>query len=145
MSIYLKKFTVSVVLAAAVFLHSSCGIIDGALGGVTDVIGLTDTATVISKTAQIRTSYAVVAADLLEVKRGEKLDKLDEMNFEKVLWYRVRAHDEAATEGWIEAQHVITNEVLEKSKKLAEEFQNQPPQAAGQLRAASNLRLMRRE
>lgn len=141
MSIYLKKFTVSVVLAAAVFLHSSCGIIDGALGGVTDVIGLTDTATVISKTAQIRTSYAVVAADLLEVKRGEKLDKLDEMNFEKVLWYRVRAHDEAATEGWIEAQHVITNEVLEKSKKLAEEFQNQPPQAAGQLRAASNLRL----
>ena len=47
---------------------------------------------------------------------------LDQVEFEKVNWYRVRAYDEAKTEGWIEAQHVITNEVLEKSKTLAEEF-----------------------
>jgi SH3-like domain-containing protein len=40
----------------------------------------------------------------LEVKRGETLDILDETNFEKVHWYRVRAHDEDNTEGWIEAQ-----------------------------------------
>ena len=53
----------------------------------------------------------------------------------------MRAHDEARTEGWIEAQNVITSDVLEKSKKLADGFQNVPPQAAGQLRAASNLRL----
>lgn len=129
-------------LTAVLFLQTGCSLIDSTLGGVSNAIGLTDTATVISKTAQIRTSYAVVAADLLEVKRGERLDKLDEMTFEKILWYRVRAHDEAATEGWIEAQHVITSEVLEKSKKLAEEFQNLSPQAAGQLRAASNLRLV---
>lgn len=141
MSKSFTKISIVFLLAASMVLQSGCGLIDSTLGGVSNVIGLTDTATVISKTAQIRTSYAVVAADLLEVKRGERLDKLDEMNFEKVLWYRVRAHDEAATEGWIEAQHVITNEVLEKSKKLAEEFQNLPPQAAGQLRAASNLRL----
>lgn len=128
-------------LTAALVFQTGCGLIDSTLGGVSNAIGLTDTATVISKTAQIRTSYAVVAADLLEVKRGEKLEKLDEITFERVLWYRVRARDEAATEGWIEAQHVITNEVLEKSKKLAEEFANQSPQAAGQLRAASNLRL----
>ncbi len=128
-------------LIAAVTVLSGCGLVDSTVGGVSNAIGLTDTATVISRTAQIRTSYAVVAADLLEVKRGDRLDKLDEMEFEKVLWYRVRAHDDAGTEGWIEAQHVITSEVLEKSKKLAEEFQNQSPQAAGQLRAASNLRL----
>lgn len=141
MNIRSKQFVFFLLISVGLF-QTGCGLIDTTVGGVSDVIGLTDTATVISKTAQIRTSYAVVAADLLEVKRGEKLDKLDEMTFEKVLWYRVRAHDEAATEGWIEAQHVITNEVLEKSKKLAEEFQNQPPQAAGQLRAASNLRLV---
>ncbi|NOT47468.1 MAG: hypothetical protein HOP17_06930 [Acidobacteria bacterium] len=141
MSNSIKQRSIVCFLAAVLFLQSGCGLIESTIGGVSNVIGLTDTATVISKTAEIRTSYAVVAADLLEVKRGEKLDKLDEMTFEKVLWYRVRAHDEAATEGWIEAQHVITNEVLEKSKKLAEEFQNLPPQAAGQLRAASNLRL----
>jgi hypothetical protein len=99
-----------------------------------------DTATVIAKTAQIRTSYSVVAADLLEVKRGDRLDVIDETEFEKVRWYRVRAHDEAQTEGWIEAQNIITKETLEKSKKVAEEFGDRPPQAAGVIRSASNLR-----
>jgi len=120
-----------------VILAGGCGWLDS----VSTIVGLSDTATVIAKTAQIRTSYAVVAADLLEVKRGDRLDILDQTEFEKVLWYRVRAHDEAKTEGWIEAQNVITNDVLDKSKKLADEFKDQPPQASGQLRAASNLRL----
>jgi hypothetical protein len=66
---------------------------------------------------------------------------IDQVEFEKVLWYRVRAMDEAGTEGWIEAQNVITDDVLESSKKLAEDFGKTPAQAAGQLRAASNLRL----
>ncbi len=110
-------------------------------GGVgAGVFGPSDTATVIAKTAQIRTSYAVVAADLLEVKRGERLDVIDDFEYEKVVWYRVRAFDEAATEGWIEAQNVITSGTLEKSKALAEEFKDQPPQAAGIIRSASNLR-----
>src|SRR5215211_1310042 len=137
-----KRSTLVLFLIAVVVLQGGCGLLDSTIGGLSNAVGLTDTGTVISKTAQIRTSYAVVAADLLEVKRGEKLDILDQTEFEKVSWYRVRAHDEAATEGWIEAQHVITHEVLEKSKKLAEGFQNQSSQAAGQLRAASNLRLV---
>jgi len=82
-----------------------------------------------------------VAGDLLEVKRGDRLDVIDQTEYEKAVWYRVRAHDEAKTEGWIEAQNVITSEVLDKSRKLAEGFPGVPPQAAGQLRAASNLRL----
>ena len=122
-------------------LSAGCGLVDQAVSGVSSMVGLSDTATVMAKTAQIRTSYAVVAADLLEVKRGDTLDVLDQVDFERILWYRVRARDEAKTEGWIEAQHVITSEILEKSKKLAEEFTDLPPQAAGQLRAASNLRL----
>ncbi|MFT3744949.1 MAG: hypothetical protein QM785_11740 [Pyrinomonadaceae bacterium] len=112
----------------------------GCGGTSAGVFGQGDTATVIAKTAQIRTSYAVVAADLLEVKRGETLDVIDDFEFEKVLWYRVRARDEAATEGWIEAQNVITSGTLAKSKALAEEFKDQSPQAAGVIRSASNLR-----
>lgn len=134
-----SKLIVSLLLV--VLTQGSCSWFEGAAGSFTGLVGLNDTATVISKTAQIRTSYAVVAADLLEVKRGEKLDVLDRVDFEKTLWYRVRARDEAQTEGWIEAQHVITSETLEKSTKLAEQFQNLSPQAAGQLRAKSNLRL----
>jgi hypothetical protein len=129
---------ITVILIAV--LTGSCTYIDSMFGGVTKALGTSDTATVIAKTAQIRTSYAVVAADLLEVKRGDRLDVEDQIDFEKVLWYRVRAHDELQTEGWIEAQNVITNDTLEKSKKLVEQFPSQTPQAAGIIRSASNLR-----
>ena len=121
-------------LFVALLLNSGCDVLD------TGVLGQNDTATVIAKSAWIRTSYSVVAADLLEVKRGERLDVIDETEFEKVRWYRVRARDEAQTEGWIEAQNIITSDTLEKSKKVAEDFKDQPPQAAGMIRAASNLR-----
>ena len=135
----IQLFLVVALLSAC--LLSGCGLFDSAINSVTSVVGLSDTATVIAKTAEIRTSYAVVAGDLLEVKRGDRLDVLDQTEFEKVIWYRVRAHDEAKTEGWIEAQNIITSDVLDKSRKLAEGFQNVPAQAAGTLRAASNLRL----
>ncbi len=115
-------------------LQIGCGMVDGGL------LGPTDTATVIAKTAQIRTSYSVVAADLLEVKRGDRLEVIDQVDFEKVPWFRVRAYDDAQTEGWIEAQNVITSDTLAKSKALAEQFKDQPPQAAGIIRSGSNLR-----
>lgn len=135
-----KKVSFAILALSLAASQIGCGLLD-AVGGVSNVFGLSDTATVIAKTAQIRTSYAVVAADLLEVKRGDRLDVSDQVEFEKVLWYRVRAHDEANTEGWIEAQNVITSAVLDKSRALADQFKDAPPQAAGQLRAASNLRL----
>ncbi|MGI9035985.1 MAG: hypothetical protein ACR2GD_08100 [Pyrinomonadaceae bacterium] len=118
-----------------------CGAAESVVDNFTNLAGLNETGTVIAKRAQIRSSYAVVAADLLEVKRGQNLDILEETDFEKVHWYRVRAHDEDNTEGWIEAQNIITGEVLDKSKKIAEEDKDLQPQATGQLRAASNLRL----
>ena len=118
-----------------------CSVFSSAVENVTDLVGLEETGTVIAKRAQIRSSYAVVAADLLEVKRGDKVEILEETDFEKVHWYRVRAGDEDQTEGWIEAQNVIKGEILEKSKALAAEHKDYPAQATGQLRAASNLRL----
>ncbi len=135
------KVLITSLFIFAIFSQAGCSLLDSAISSVSGITGISDTATVIAKTAQIRTSYAVVAADLLEVKRGERLDVLDQMEFEKVLWFRVRAHDDTGTEGWIEAQNVITSEVLEKSKELAKEYENREPQATGALRAASNLRL----
>jgi hypothetical protein len=135
-----KVFILSAVLFASV-LMSGCGILSDAFNSVASVAGLTSTCTVIAKKANIRTSYAVVATDLLEVKRGDELDVVDQVEFEKVIWYRVRARDEDQTEGWIEAQNVITGELLEKSKKLAEEDKDAQPQAVGLLRNKTNLRL----
>lgn len=135
-----KLFIISAILIICSMLNG-CGMVGGAYNNITGLVGVDKKGTVIANRAQIRSSYAVVAADLLEVKRGENLDIVDEFEFEKVHWFRVRAHDEDNTEGWIEAQNVLVEELLEKSKKLADEFKTAQPQASGQLRAASNLRL----
>ena len=91
----------AILIFFAVFIvafQGGCSWLDGVSGTFTGLVGLSDTATVIAKTAQVRTSCAVVAADMLEVKRGEKLDVLDKADCEKVLWYRVRARDQQETE-----------------------------------------------
>jgi hypothetical protein len=107
-----------------------------------------NTGVVVTRSAQIRSSSAVVAADLLEVNRGDVVDLLDSIdipdpsdNSRKERWYRVRGHDEERTEGWIEARNIMPNAVLENARKLAEEDQGIQSQATGQLHAGSNLRL----
>jgi hypothetical protein len=102
-----------------------------------------ETGVVIARRAQVRSSTAVVAADLVEVNRGDVVDILDSDTVEetKERWLRVRAHDEENTEGWIEARNVMPLEVLDRSRKLAEEDKDTAAQATGQLRASTNLRL----
>jgi len=106
------------------------------------------TGVIVARRAQIRSSTAVVAADLLQVNRGDVIDILDSTdvtdpsdNTRKERWLRVKARDTDATEGWIEARNVMPNDVLEESKKLEAEDKQIPAQATGQLRASSNLRL----
>ena len=107
-----------------------------------------DSGVIVARRAQIRSSTAVVAADLLEVNRGEVVDILESVdvpdpndNTKRETWLRVRAHDEESTEGWIESRNVMPNDVLGDSRKLADEDTGIPAQATGQLRASSNLRL----
>src|SRR5437016_6012960 len=122
--------------------------------GVVGVIGCStlakknDTGVIVARRAQIRSSTAVVAADLLEVNRGDSVDILDSIdvadptdNTKKERWLRVRGHDEETTEGWIEARNVMPNDVLEASRKVAEFDKGVLAQATGELRASSNLRL----
>jgi hypothetical protein len=106
------------------------------------------TGVVVARRAQIRSSTAVVAADLLQVNRGDQVDILDSTdvpdpndNTKKERWLRVKGHDEEATEGWIESRNVMPEEVVAASKKIAAEDNGIPAQASGQLRASSNLRL----
>ena len=103
---------------------------------------------IVARRAQIRSSTAVVAADLLQVNRGDKVDILDSTdvtdpsdNTRKERWLRVKARDEDATEGWIESRNVMPDDVFDASKKLEAEDKDVPAQATGQLRASSNLRL----
>lgn len=118
------------------------------LAGCSTLASRSNTGVVVSRNAQIRSSTAVVAADLREVNRGDVVDILDSIdipdpndNSKRELWYRVRAHDEDKTEGWIEARNIMPNNVLESARKLAEEDKETQAQATGQLHASSNLRL----
>lgn len=141
LQMFLKKVFIFSIILFGVSVLSGCGIFSAVTENIYSTVGLTGTGTVISERANIRSSYAVVAADLLELERGQQVEVLDETVFENTNWYRVRAYDEDETEGWIEAQHIIKEDSLEKSRKLADEDKNLQPQALGQLRAASNLRL----
>ena len=103
---------------------------------------------IVARRAQIRSSTAVVAADLLQVNRGDVVDILETTdvadpsdNARKERWLRVKARDSDTTEGWIEARNVMPEDVLAESQKLADEDKDIPAQASGQLRASSNLRL----
>src|SRR5580765_5783844 len=127
---------VAMVFAAALLL-SSCS-----------AIASRNTGVVVARSAQIRSSTAVVAADLYEVKRGDTIDILDSVdvpdpsdNSKKERWYRVRGRDHENTEGWIEARNIMPDEVLAKSQKLSDEDKDLQGQATGQLHAGSNLRL----
>ncbi|CAN5514889.1 MAG: hypothetical protein H0T77_03510 [Pyrinomonadaceae bacterium] len=107
-----------------------------------------DSGVVVARRAQIRSSTAVVAADLLEVNRGDAVEILESLdvqdpsdNTRKERWLRVRLNDLENTEGWIEARNVMPEEVFEASRRLAEEDKDVSAQATGQLRASSNLRL----
>src|SRR5688572_21055098 len=120
----------------------------GWVAGCSTLAKRNDTGVVVARIAQIRSSTAVVAADLLEVTRGNAVDILEFQdvqdptdNTKKERWLRVQAHDDDSIEGWIESRNVMPDEVLQSSKKLAEEDKNIPAQATGQLRASSNLRL----
>ena len=124
----LKLIALALILAAA--------------GGCSTLAKKDNTGVVIARRAQVRSSVAVVAADLLEVNRGDELDILDSSTAENgEKWFHVRARDEASTEGWIEARNVMLQDVLDQARKLSEEDKDIPPQATGQLRASTNLRL----
>ncbi len=128
------------IVVLAVLTQVSCSWFTAPFKGLYQTLAVEDTATVIASRTYIRSSYAVVAADLLEVKRGDVLDILDETVHERTRWYRVRAYDEDSTEGWIEAKDVIVGSLLRKSYELAEEDKDKQPQAKGQLRAPAKLR-----
>ncbi|MCA1614139.1 MAG: hypothetical protein LC800_08325, partial [Acidobacteria bacterium] len=113
-----------------------------AAAGCKTLAGERHTGVVIARRAQVRSSTAIVAADLSEVMRGDVVEILDSAVVENgERWLLVRAGGEtASTEGWIESRNVMPQELLERSRRLAEEDNGIPAQATGQLRAATNLR-----
>src|SRR5919202_2832757 len=113
-----------------------------AASACTTLAGKEEVGAVIARRAQVRSSTAIVAADLKEVMRGDELDILDSTTVPDTgeRWLHVRTRDTEPVEGWIEARNVISHEMIERSRRLAREDGDIPPQASGQLRASTNIR-----
>src|SRR5215468_2549784 len=125
------------------FILSALGVV-----GCSTLAKRNDSGVVVARRAQMRSSTAVVAADLLEVNRGDTVDIIDSVdvpdpqdNTRKERWLRVRSNGDENIEGWIEARNIMPQDVLDRSRKLAGEDKDLAAQATGQLRASSNLRL----
>lgn len=109
--------------------------------GCDALAGKEETGVVIARRAQVRSSTAVVAADLKEVVRGDVVVILDEATAEnEERWLRVRTREADGVEGWIEARNIIPQHMIERSRQLAREDEGVPPQASAQLRANTNIR-----
>src|SRR5215207_9964851 len=108
----------------------------------TTLAGKEESGAVIARRAQVRSSTAIVAADLKEVVRGDELDILDSVTVPDTgeRWLHVRTRDAEPVEGWIEARNVISHDMIERSRRLARDDGDIPPQASGQLRASTNIR-----
>jgi hypothetical protein len=111
-------------------------------GGCSTLAGKEETGVVVARRAQVRSSIAVVAADIKEVVRGDVLEILDSATAPETneRWLRVRTRDAEPIEGWIESRNVISEEMVERSRRLAREDEGVPAQASGQLRASTNIR-----
>ncbi len=110
--------------------------------GCSTLAGKEETGVVVARRAQVRSSIAVVAADIKEVVRGDVLEILDSATAPETneRWLRVRTRDAEPIEGWIESRNVISEEMVERSRRLAREDEGIPAQASGQLRASTNIR-----
>ena len=136
------KTTIKRLSAVFLFLPASTLLGITLLSGCATLAHREDSGVIIARRAQVRSSTALVAADLSEVTRGDVVDILETTDTENgERWLHVRLHDAQGTEGWIEERNVLPAETLDRSRNLAEEDKDIPAQATGQLRANTNLRL----
>lgn len=100
---------------------------------------------VIAPKLKIRSSTAPAALDLAEVKRGDKLEILEHREVKTptgvVEWYKVRTRGPDQVLGWVEARHVISQQVVKKIEELYQQSIQIPSQGRGRLKVRAKLRI----
>jgi len=99
---------------------------------------------IVNQKTKIRSSTALAALDLAEVKRGDRLDILDQAQVKTPTrtneWYKVRTKGKDATEGWLEAKYVINKSIVDKTQELFEKSKGITSQGTGRLKVQTRLR-----
>src|ERR1043166_348916 len=98
---------------------------------------------IVNQKTKIRSSTALAALDLAEVKRGDRLDILDQAQVKTPTrtneWYKVRTKGKDATEGWLEAKYVINKSIVDKTQELFEKSKGITSQGTGRLKVQTKL------
>jgi hypothetical protein len=132
-----KKCFPLISVLTLVCLSSGCKLISGE--------SKIDEGIVIAQKLTIRSTTAPAALPLAEVKRGDRLEILEQAEFKTPTrtneWYRVRTKTRDATEGWVEARSVINKSLVDKSQELFEKSKSIPLQGIGRLKVQTRLRL----
>ncbi len=104
-----------------------------------------DEGVVIAPTLKVRSSTAMVALDLVELKRGDRLDILDQSEVKTPTrteeWYKVRTTNKDEVVGWVEARYVINKSIVDRINDLFEKSRDTPSQAQGRLKVSTRLRI----
>src|SRR3989441_8781326 len=104
-----------------------------------------DEGIVIAPKLKIRSSTALAALDLAEVKRGDRLEILEQAQVKTPTrtneWYKVRTKNKDATEGWVEARFVINKSIVDKTQDLYEKSKSITSQGTGRLKVQTKLRV----
>lgn len=126
----------SSLLLSAIFV-SGCSLISGE--------SKIDEGIVIVPKLVIRSTTAPAARNLAEVKRGDRLEILEQSQVKTptrtVEWYKVRTKTKDATEGWVESRSVINKSIVDKTEELFQKSQATPSQGTGRLKVQTKLRI----
>lgn len=104
-----------------------------------------DEGVVIAKTAMLKSSTAKVSLDVKELKKGDRLDILEQAEIKTPTgaiqdWYKVKLTPSGDT-GWLESRYVINKTYLDKTNEIFDKSRDLPAQGLGRVKVSANLRL----
>lgn len=117
-------------LVAGLLLASACS----------GMSSLNETAYVVPEKLRLKNSTAQAARNIGELKSGDRVTITERSKSEEgALWVNVKAGD--GQQGWAEAKNFIKEDIVAKSRKMADEIKDIPTQAIGKSKATLKLRL----
>lgn len=96
-----------------------------------------DDGVITSEKEQVRSSTALVANKLAELQRGDNVEILERQEN----WLRIRVPGNDPIEGWINARHVASKQVVDQAWEIFNQARDVPAQAVGALKRETKLRL----
>jgi hypothetical protein len=132
----LLSTAIACALLASTLLTSGC-VFSGDVSAVDGIVR--------SEQADVYSSTALVALKVATLKRGDTVEILGSQAVTGATsteqWLQIRLKGDEETSGWIEARHVVSQPVVDKTKEIAGDGTTDQPFARGRLKVNQKLRL----